>query len=400
VIAEEDYDFVFLFSDHIVPTSAVNGITEVVTNHPVPGGSDAVKIALAGFRTTGRVKSAIGIPYYPSYLPPLAHEILHYWANDLDPRFGFGRGRDQDYPAHWGYASVNGQLGGFDGSTLRCESPAGAMPPACDAASAGRYRYVVSTFGQYANGFKRTPYSPLELYLMGLVPASEVDSSFLLLRDAEMPDGIDTTKPTVVVEASGVDTLPFSDITARHGVVPELPPNQRAFSAAFVVVSAEPAADSVLDEIAKLAAMFGGRAPAYDVWPSFADLTGGRATLRTTLGARRDDAHPAPPPRPALACDVLAQDCPDDLGCYVNPPTLCALAGAAKVNEHCVDALGCEPGLGCIGPVGSPDDYVCRPYCDWRDADATKACETLCPGAYLSFADDQNNVVAALCFPE
>jgi hypothetical protein len=122
--------------------------------------------------------------------------------------------------------------------------------------------------------------------------------------------------------------------------------------------------------------------------------------LRTTLGARRDDAHPAPPPRPALACDVLAQDCPDDLGCYVNPPTLCALAGAAKVNEHCVDALGCEPGLGCIGPVGSPDDYVCRPYCDWRDADATKACETLCPGAYLSFADDQNNVVAALCFPE
>ena len=167
---EERYDFVFFFTDHDVPNVMEAGVTEVVTNEPVPGGSDAIKISLAGYRTTGRLKSAIGIPYVPNFLPPLGHEVLHYWANYLDASFGFGVGLNEDYGPHWGFTSVNGQLGGFDGSTLHCESPAGAMLSACDAASAGRYRYTAAAFGPNANEFKATPYSPLELYLMGLVP--------------------------------------------------------------------------------------------------------------------------------------------------------------------------------------------------------------------------------------
>jgi hypothetical protein len=393
---EERYDFVFFFTDHNVPNVAEAGVTEVVTNQPVPGGSDQIKIALDGYRTTGRLKSAIGIPYVPNFLPPLGHEVLHYWANYLDTSFGFGIGLNQNWGPHWGCTSVNGQLGGFDGSTLHCQSPADAMLSACDASSTGRYRYTAAAFAPNANEFKATPYSPLELYLMGLAPATEVPESFLMLRDASFPNGDDVSQPTVVVEASGVDTLPFSAITARHGTAPLLPADQRAFSAAFVVISAMPAADSVLTEVATLAAGFSGQQKVDDRWPSFADLTGGRATMSTTLGPRRSAAHPVPDPRPALTCDLLAQDCPDGLTCYALPTTVCAVPGPAAIGDTCSSVLACAPGGLCVAPDSS-SPLSCRKLCDWKNNGAANACQTLCPSTFVTFADDANNVFAAFC---
>jgi hypothetical protein len=158
------------------------------------------------------------------------------------------------------------------------------MPPACDAEANGRTRYVMGIFNENANGVA-LPCDPFELYLMGLVPLSEAPAEIPVLTDATAPV-YDTIAETATVEATGVRTVLASDIVARHGLVRELPANERAFRAVFVVISAQPAADAVLGEIALWSKWHGNRATNPDVL-SFEALTGGRATLDTRLGTRR-----------------------------------------------------------------------------------------------------------------
>jgi hypothetical protein len=81
---------------------------------------------------------------------PSLHELMHTVANfDLPTAYG----------GHWGYSSVNGQLGGWDPATFQ---------------DLGGGRYKVKPFGAFANGGNGVPYAPLELFMLGLVPASEV----------------------------------------------------------------------------------------------------------------------------------------------------------------------------------------------------------------------------------
>jgi hypothetical protein len=66
--------------------------------------------------------------------------------------------------SHWGVSSVNGQLGGFDLSTLK---------------ELGDNWYSADPFGTYANGGNSIPYGNFELYLMGLIPPDEVEDVVL-----------------------------------------------------------------------------------------------------------------------------------------------------------------------------------------------------------------------------
>ena len=80
---------------------------------------------------------------------PMLHELMHRWANFTVP------------PAqpHWDFTSANGILGGFDAGAL--EDRGGG---------------VYSAPNAYTGGWARNlkPYSPIELYLAGLIPPSEV----------------------------------------------------------------------------------------------------------------------------------------------------------------------------------------------------------------------------------
>jgi hypothetical protein len=393
----ENYDFIFFVTDHALEGVPVAGKFEAINLQAVPGGGREVEIAAGGYKTTGRVKGLIGVPYREQYYPPLSHETGHYWAAYLDERFGFGAALGEHYGPHWGFSSVNGQLGGFDGSTLRCETPAGATPPACTPLGSGRTRYIVGAFGANANGFRRQPFSPLELYLMGLSPVASVPASFQLLTEAQIIPGTSTTE--VVVEASGITTLPMADIVARHGPMQLLADADRHFTAAFVVVSASPASDAVLSAVATWAAAFGNREAIPD-WDSFERDTGGAATMDTLLGSRRDVGTPAPAPRERFACDVLAQDCASpELGCYLSPPSFCALTGGVALNQPCDRLYACAPGLDCVASNANPAVFVCKPYCSLTDAISPLACATLCPNNYLSFYNTANELLGALCLP-
>jgi hypothetical protein len=398
---EESYDFVFFFPDHALEQATNYGKFEDVTHHTGPGGVSAYEIIAEGYETTGRVRGVIGFPYIAQLYPPLAHETMHHWGMFLDDEFGFGTGlTPQDaVPLHWGYVDMNGQLGGFDGTTLRCETPAGAMPPACTGTN-GRIRYVMGAFGPHANAFRAPPYAPMELYLMGLVPPEQVPATFHLLTEAAITD-FPSLEENVVVEASGIKDIAFADIQKRHGVARLLPEAERHFTAAFVVISKTPAADSVLAEVATYAAVFGNRSDEGG-WQSFEEATTGLATMTTTLGPRRKVGDAPPAPRAPKTCDVLAQDCERaELACHLAKNNYCSLSGPAVKGEPCSTDTSCARGLGCIASSDAPTDFQCQPYCDPDMAAAgPTSCNTVCgDGNFVYFVDDNGMPTGGECLP-
>lgn len=89
----------------------------------------------------------------------MLHEFVHLWYSDLEVI-------PTKFPGHWGFSSVGGQLGGFHEDEL---------------ISIGRGKYIAGDFSpQKAN--KMVPYSELEMYLAGWLPANEVPD-FLIAED-------------------------------------------------------------------------------------------------------------------------------------------------------------------------------------------------------------------------
>jgi hypothetical protein len=397
----EQYDFVFFFTDHSLPTTII-GKFEAVTRPPLLGTGSDVQIAAHGYKTNGRVKGVIGIQYNAGRFGPFAHEMLHYWGIRFNQRFGFGVGLEEDFGAHWGFAGVHGQLGGFDPTTLRCETPADAQPPDCEPLPDGRVRHRIGAFYPNANG-PNIDLAPSELYLMGLLPLAEVPSEIpVLVQARSVPDSYDQGTDTVLVDADAVNTVSMAELVAQHGEVELLPAGERHLSAAFVLLTATPAADEVVTEIAEWAAIFGNRQSDARLRP-FEELVGGLATLDTELGPRRDRSDAAPRVRPPATCDLLEQDCAGEgVGCYLaglpEQPTFCGISGAAQVGQSCASVLDCAPGLTCIENERTAE-LVCTPYCDHENADSPEACETVCDRT-LFLTDPAGNILSGQCLPQ
>lgn len=389
------YDFLFFITDR--ETGGVSAALDSVRRQAIPGTGVAEHTPMLDYYSTERLRSVVGVQRSPGSFPPLAHELAHNWANFLDRSLGFGRHGDGQVGAHWGLTSVFGQLGGFDGSTLRCETPKGAMPPDCMPLASGRFRYVLGYFDPYTNSSQRVAYAPLELYLMGLTPLSEVPESFMVLTDGAIdPASFDDAdgNNTLIVEASGVGEIRMADVVAIHGERVPATEEDKHFSSAFVVVSATPASDEVMAEVDSWAAIFGDRMP-HNTWWSFARYTGGRATLDTRLGPRRaiDDPLVIPQPPEPIRCDLLLQDCEAGMGCYFGTTAMCGTAGSLQAGEPCVSDSDCALGNACSFGASR----LCAPYCDPLDAGSAQACATLCPGAFVELTDEDAVDVGAMC---
>ena len=393
----EQYDFIYFFTDHKVNTQ-VYGAYILVSETEKPGTGIDYDIESAGYTTNGRTKGAIAVQYEPGAYGPLVHEMMHYWGIYLSPEFGFGiglngagLGEGQVAASHWGFAGVPGVMGGFDPTTLHCQTPAGALPPGCTPETNGRYRYRVGDFDPNGNNGK--PFAPFELYLMGLLSPSELPASIPVLTKGELvANTYDAATNTLEVEASGVDTVETSAIIARQGSVPPLPASERAFTAAFVVISATPVADSVLDDVGERAKNHGGRPSSVTLNPSFSASTGGSATLDTRLGPRRPVGEAPPAVRVPHTCDLYAQDCGAGRACYfLREAAYCGTVRAAgKQDEPCTQLSDCAAGLGCAQNQTS-GRQACEPYCSPNGADPS-SCFTHCDSAY--YLTDANNLIA------
>ena len=125
--------------------------------------------------------------------------------------------------SHWGVSSINGQLGGFDLSTLQ---------------DLGDNWYTAEPFGTYANGGNSVPYSNFELYLMGLIPPEEVED-IVLFR------GIAATAGDFFDEhkwyADKKITVTIEDIIEKLGPrVPDHTESQKEFRIMTLVLTDEP----------------------------------------------------------------------------------------------------------------------------------------------------------------
>ena len=219
---------------------------------------------------------------------PMLHELMHRWAN-----FIVGR----SIP-HWDFTSANGILGGFDIANLVDQG-------------GGRYRAPNVYTGGWAANTK--PYSPIELYLAGLIPPDEVPDLWVA-EDGETlrneAGGWDRRSFT----ASRVKTYTIDDFITEHGPrVPDHTQSQKAFRAAVVLLVSEdyPATRKYLETLSSDAALFSHAGDDHhDDWYNFHEATGGRATitmgglsqLRSTGGAKRPVARSFGTPPPPIVC--------------------------------------------------------------------------------------------------
>gem|GEM_PF-589933 len=227
----------------------------------------------AAFGSAGALQGAIHIPV-PRALPsgPSLHEICHNWGNYLSsiPTVRSG---------HWGTSSVGGQLGGFKAGSL---------------VDLGNGTYQVSnprtgqpgSFGTFANGGNGLPYSEFELYLMGMIPPSEVEFPIQIINQL---DWVDSSQG--ILTATSITTRTMADIIQTDGArIPVAADAQKEFRILYVVISADPLDNPTWGELDQTVYDFAlpgdNGISSYNFW----EATGGRGTVKmdgllTTLRA-------------------------------------------------------------------------------------------------------------------
>ena len=164
---DDDYDFIILLlNEPSIPENLSYYGRLIGVSNSIEG----IGLSLYDFSTeygsSGKLKALIqmtGLEYL-KYGPAL-HELAHQWANFALPTHSVSSvGTDLTsflFGSHWGFTGGNtkGQLGGFEQSSL---------------VDNGQNSYSVGEFGTFANGGNGVPYNDLELYLMGMLPISEV----------------------------------------------------------------------------------------------------------------------------------------------------------------------------------------------------------------------------------
>ena len=210
-----------------------------------------------GWRVYGeRLKGFIHLSYFdPAHFPgTLAHEIMHAWANFII---------DAGLP-HWGFSSANGVLGGFDAGQL---------------VDLGGGRYTAGSFDPVGN---RLPYSPVELYLAGLVPPDEVPELWVA-NDGAWSGGVDASGNRVFT-ASNTEMWSIERVIEENGArTPSWLDSQKTFRAAAMLIVDDPAgSQDIARELSEALRVFSVPGPdgdpgSYNFW----EATGGRATLAT-----------------------------------------------------------------------------------------------------------------------
>jgi hypothetical protein len=265
-VMPDDFDFTML-----VPGMQMlkpNGYAEntpydvLVTNAVQNIGIDIMDNS-ALFGSAGRLKSMI----YHSFgnLDIFDHEVMHSWGAAIGESLGLLEHSGNQ--SHWNrMTDIAGQLGYF------------YFDPGGDV---GHFAYNDDGTWHLVSNMEVPPYSPLELYVMGLIPPEEVPPIHIL----QSPDLTDLERIT----AASYQTITIEEIMAAEGGarIPSSDEAQKDFSLALIVTQDIPYNDAAYAFFSMKAydlmtldapdrTRYGFLAPFY--W-----ATGGRATLDTRL---------------------------------------------------------------------------------------------------------------------
>ena len=261
---DDEFDFLILVSnlDYWSDQRGYSGIYAAVMND-VEGIGQPVFSNAGGWGSEGALQGVIHLENFDSISKgPSLHELIHRWANRIIPGPG----------AHWGFSSANGQLGGFDIAEL---------------VDHGDGQYSAGFFGSEGVASNWLPYSPIELYLAGLLPPEEIpdlwvaeDGDWLLTEDGYSVRADDGDP---IFAASQVRTYSIGDIVSHHGRrFPDASQAQRDFRAAAILLIDEnhPAVRWLLDQVSSDIASFSyAGMDGDDESYNFYEATGGRATI-------------------------------------------------------------------------------------------------------------------------
>lgn len=185
--------------------------------------------------------SAVGPPSMRSYsffgvlesltAGPSLHEIAHAWSAYLDGPVSLATQTGRTPTNHWGFTSVGGVLGGWDPDTLQILGDS-------------EYRVCGPTeledFAPQGYANNNIAYSPLELYLMGLLPAEQVPH----IRVATNPIVTEQQGSCVTFLADALEIVRIEDIIAANGLrLPSTDDSQKHFNIALAVISENPLSD-------------------------------------------------------------------------------------------------------------------------------------------------------------
>lgn len=258
---QESFDFlVFAFDERQpwVGSDTLSGFN--IRARVVAGGLGLGEVRrFPGWGTEGPLASVSFLKEPPGLRTLLLHELMHTWGQAVVPT---------DWPAHWGRASVGGQLGGWTPGTLRRRG--GGVFEARENAVSWKPMQFDRYYGQ------RQAYAPLELYLMGLLPADSVPP----VEVAREARGV--SRRGSAFTAAGFDTVSIAEIVAAHGArLPAWPHAQRSFRGMVVIVSMLPLPAGAWERWGAVVEEAGRAGPDGDRdIPNFWEATGGRSTLR------------------------------------------------------------------------------------------------------------------------
>lgn len=221
---KDEFDFIIILSvEAVKPPDLFYGRSTLVQNKIQGLGNNTYNSASV-YGSADRLQSIIYMPR-AEYIRsgPFLHEIAHTWGNK-----GF---IPTTVGGHWGFASTAGQLGGFD-----------------ELIDQGNNSYLGKMngnngFGTFANGGNSIPYGNLELYLMGLIGADELESIQVAINPEWGQNAGEFTADEIQMHTA-------QSLIAEHGErLPSVSDSQKEFKALAVIISAEALDQEKVDDI-------------------------------------------------------------------------------------------------------------------------------------------------------
>tara|TARA_R110002153_G_scaffold56583_6_gene156234 strand:+ start:89 stop:3784 length:3696 start_codon:yes stop_codon:yes gene_type:complete len=230
---EDSYKFIYFIFNEPTKSQDSNAYGyHVPVQNSISGIGQGIFDFSNSYGSEGKLESIVVLPtlYDLTYGPSL-HELAHRWGNYLSYpleslRHSDWLGYTEQQQYHFGYQSAGGQLGGWNDFDFNLDS--GNLYLLSDAPEG------TAGFSGLGPGNNSAKYSPLELYLMGLSPPSQVPD---IIEPATQPI---ETESYPIYQIDSFDTISIQQIIDANGTrIPSYDATEPTFDTLFVVVSQE-----------------------------------------------------------------------------------------------------------------------------------------------------------------